>query len=153
MPLERDPNQVLKQAMYAKDQQTADVVRMIKTKLSERRTAPGFKGPVDDALVQDVIATYQKQLRKALEEYQSAGDRAAAMRAQLAFEIGFCDRFLPQKMGEAEARAIVREAIARLGATDPKQAGRVVGEILKAHKGQVEAQLVKRLAEEELAKS
>src|SRR5262245_11278412 len=97
MSLEQELNQVLKDAMYKKDQQTADVVRMIKTKVTERRTAPGFKGQVDDPLILDVIASYQKQLRKALEEYQSAGDRGAEMRAQLQFAIGFGDRFLPKQ--------------------------------------------------------
>src|SRR5262249_17743273 len=151
-PLEAELNQILKQAMYAKDQRTADVVRMIKTKLSERRTAPGFQGEVDDPLVRDVIATYQKQMRKALEEYQATGDRGAAMREQLGFEIEFCDRFLPKKLGEDQVRALVRQTIAALGASDPKQAGRVVGEIMKAHKGEVEAGMVKRLAEQELSK-
>ncbi len=152
MPLEQELNQILKDAMYAKDQQTADTVRMIKTKITERRTAPGFKGQVDDALIQDVITSYQKQLRKALEEYQNTGDRGAEMRKQLDFEINFCDRFLPKKMGEPEVRQLVKEAIARTGMKDPKQAGRLVGEIMKTHKGQVEAALVKKLAEEELSK-
>ena len=149
MPLEQELNQVLKDAMYKKDQQTADVVRMIKTKVTERRTAAGFKGQVDDPLIQDVIASYQKQLRKALEEYQSAGDRAADMRAQLQFEIAFCDRFLPRKMDEAGVRKLVKDTIA---ATQINQAGRLVGEIMKTHKGQVDAAMVKKIAEEELAK-
>ena len=152
MPLEEELNQVLKQAIYAKDHRTADCVRMLKTRVTERRTAPGFKGPVDDALVQDVVAAYQKSMRKALEEYQSTGERGAEMREQLAFEIAFCDRFLPKKLGEEEVRGLVRQAISASGVTDPKQAGRVVGEIMKAHKGLVEAAVVKKLVEEELAK-
>jgi uncharacterized protein YqeY len=148
MPLEQELNQVLKDAMFKKDQQTADVVRMIKTKIMERRTAAGFKGQVDDPLIQDVIAAYQKQLRKALEEYQSTGDRGAEMRTQLQFEIGFCDRFLPKKLDEAAVRALVKETIAKSGVN---QAGRLVGEIMKTHKGQVDAAMVKKIAEEELA--
>ena len=153
MPLEQELNQLLKQAMYAKDQRTADCVRMLKTKVTERRTAPGFKGTVDDALIQDVVFAYQKSMRKALEEYQATGERGAEMRAQLEFEIAFCDRFLPKKLGEDEVRGLVRQAIARAGATDPKQVGRVVGEIMKTHKGLVDAAVVKKLAEEELAKA
>jgi uncharacterized protein YqeY len=45
----------------------------------------------------------------------------------------------------------VRETLARLGASDAKQAGRVVGEIMKAHKGKIEAATVKRMVDEELA--
>ena len=148
MPLEQELNQVLKDAMFKKDQQTADVVRMIKTKIMERRTAAGFKGQVDDPLIQDVIASYQKTLRKALEEYASTGDRGAEMRTQLEFEINFCDRFLPKKLDEAATRALVKETIAKSGVN---QAGRLVGEIMKTHKGQVDAAMVKKIAEEELA--
>jgi uncharacterized protein len=148
MPLEQELNQVLKDAMFKRDQQTADVVRMIKTKIMERRTAAGFKGQVDDPLIQDVIAAYQKTLRKALEEYAATGDRGAEMRTQLQFEIGFCDRFLPKKLDEAATRALVKEVIGKSGVN---QAGRLVGEIMKTHKGQVDAAMVKKIAEEELA--
>ena len=48
-------------------------------------------------------------------------------------------------------REVVATAIAELGATDPKMAGRVVGAVMKTHKGLVEAQLVKRVATELLS--
>jgi len=123
---------------------------MIKTKHMERRTAAGFKGPLDDSLWLDVIASYQKQLRKTREEYVAVGDRGAVALPQIDFEIELCARFLPQAAGEDEVRAAVREAIARLGITDPKQAGRLMGEIMKANKGRFEAGTVKRLVEQEL---
>ena len=37
-----------------------------------------------------------------------------------------------------------------MGVSDPKQAGRVVGEIMKANKGKLEPSAVKRIVEEEL---
>jgi len=45
-------------------------------------------------------------------------------------------------------RALVRERIGALGIADAKQAGRLVGDIMKTHKGQVEAADVKRIVEE-----
>lgn len=65
MGLEQQLNDTLKHAIKGKDTRTTDVVRMIKTRLTERRTAKGFSGEVDDALVLDVIAAYRKQLQKA----------------------------------------------------------------------------------------
>jgi uncharacterized protein YqeY len=124
---------------------------MIKTKHMERRTAAGFKGPLDDSLWLDVITAYQKQLRKSREEYAAIGDRGADAIASIDFEIGFCSRFLPKAASDDEVRSIVRETVARLGVSDAKQSGRVVGEIMKAHKGKVEAAAVKRIVEEELA--
>ena len=42
----------------------------------------------------------------------------------------------------------MRERIAALGITDAKQVGRLMGDVMKSHKGQVEAADVKRIAEE-----
>ena len=45
---------------------------------------------------------------------------------------------------------MVKERIAALGLTDPKQAGKLIGDIMKTHKGLVEANDIKRVAEEQL---
>jgi uncharacterized protein YqeY len=148
MALEQALTDTLTQAIKAKDGKTSDVVRMIKTKIQERRTAKGASGHVDDALVLDVIGAYRKQLQKALAEFDKVGERGAAQAAVLRFEIEFCERYLPKTMDEAAVRALVKERIAALGIADPKQAGRLVGDIMKTHKGQVEAGDVKRVADE-----
>ena len=151
MSIEAQLTELLKEAMRAKDARTADCIRMIKTKHMERRTAAGFKGPLDDALWLDVVTAYQKQLRKSREEYAAIGARGADAIEQIDFEIGFCARFLPKAASDDEVRAIVRETLARLGVSDVKQAGRVVGDVMKAHKGKLEAAAVKRIVDEELA--
>ncbi len=148
MGLEQQLTDRLTQAIKEKDALTADVVRMLKTKLMERRTAKGFSGVVDDALVLDVIGAYRKQLQKALGEYEKLGERGAAQAAQLRFEVGFCERYLPTGLDAAALRALVQERVATLGVSDVKQVGRLVGDIMKTHKGQVEAAEVKRIAEE-----
>src|SRR5262249_15162255 len=138
MPLEQQLNDTLKQAMKDKDQRTSDVVRMLKTKVMERRTAKGFSGQVDDALITDVIGAYRKQLQKAVEEFDKLGDKGKDQAEQLRFEIAFCEKFLPKGMDETALRALVKERIAALGINDAKQTGRLVGDIMKTHKGQVE---------------
>lgn len=148
MGIEQTLNETLKQAMKARDARTTDAVRMIKTRISERRTAKGFAGEVDDALILDVIGAYRRQLQKAIAEYDKAGERGAAQLAQLRFEVEFCERFLPRQMDEATLRTLVRERLGALGITDPKQVGRLIGDVMKTHKAQVEATEVKRIAEE-----
>jgi len=148
MALEQELTDTLTKAMKDKDMRTADVVRMLKTKVMERRTAKGFAGPVDDALILDVIGAYRKQLQKAIAEYEKAGERGAAQAAELRFEVEFCERHLPKGLDEAAVRALVKERLGALGIIDPKQVGRLVGDVMKTHKGQVEAADVKRFAEE-----
>jgi uncharacterized protein len=148
MGLEQELTERLTQAIKGKDGPTADVVRMLKTRLQERRTAKDFSGTIDDALVLDVIGAYRKLLQKAIAEYEKLGDRGAEQAAKLRFEIAFCEGYLPKGLDEAAVRALVQERISALGIADAKQVGRLIGDIMKTHNGQVEAADVKRMAEE-----
>jgi len=148
MALEQELNERLTRAIKDRDPQTADTLRMVKSRLQERRTAKGFSGQVDDALVLDVIGAYRKQLQKALVEFEKVGERGAAQVAQLRFEIALCEGYLPKGLDETALRDLVRERLAGLAIADAKQVGRLVGDVMKTHKGQVEAGDVKRVAEE-----
>jgi len=129
MSLEQTLNETLTKAMRDKDQRTADIVRMIKSKIGERRTAKGFSGQVDDALVLEVISAYRKSLQKALPDYEKGGERGAAQAAQLRGEIEYLDRWLPKGLDEAALRALVRERLTALNITDAKQVGRLIGDV------------------------
>lgn len=152
MPIEQELRKLLTDAMRARDQRTVDAVRMVTSKIEERKNAPDWKGPADDAFYVEVIAAYRKSLAKAREEFVAAGERGQAQAESLGWEVEFLGRFLPTGLSDDELRAAVRAAIAAVGAKDPKMAGRVVGEVMKQHKGRVEAGAAKRVAEEELAK-
>ena len=150
--LEAQLREQLTAAIKAKDLKTANLIRMINTKIMERRTAKGFSGTVDDALVLDVIATYKKSMEKARTEYAGAGERGKEQLDEIDFEVGWCSKFLPQGLSEAELRDAVLQAIAALPSKDPKMAGRVIGAIKKQFGDRADAQLAKKIAEEELAK-
>ena len=79
-------------AMKAKDSATANVIKMIRTKVTEKRTAKGFSGDVDDALYVQVIGAYKKSLEKARVEFVKAGDKGADSVADLDHEIAFCQK-------------------------------------------------------------
>lgn len=150
MSIEATLREKLTSAIKARDLRCANTIRMINTKVMERRTAKGFKGEVDDALFVDVIAAYKKTMEKARKEYEGLGDKGAEQIADLDFEIEFCQQFLPQPLGEDEVRAAVAAAVAEVG-SDPKMKGRIVGAVMKAHKGRVEPAMVQRLVAEALA--
>ncbi|HEX4418504.1 MAG TPA: GatB/YqeY domain-containing protein [Kofleriaceae bacterium] len=151
--LEAQLREQLTAALKAKDLPTANLIRMINTKIMERRTAKGFTGTVDDALVLDVIATYKKSMEKARVDFANAGDRGKEQLAELEFEIAWCSKFLPQGLSEAELRDAVTKAVGELPARDPKMAGRVIGTLKKQYGDRVDAQLAKKLVDEELAKT
>lgn len=143
----------LKEAMRLRDQRRLDVIRQVETELSVAKSAPGFKGEVNDALYQQVIAAYVKKMDKARQEYQQLGERGQEMANKLSFEIEYLNRWLPQKLNEEETRSLVRQSIAELGISDAKQVGRLVGHLMKARGGDLDGALVNRIAKEELLRS
>ncbi len=149
--LEAQLREQLTTALKAKDLKTANLIRMINTKIMERRTAKGFTGTVDDPLILEVINTYKKSMEKARTDYVNAGERGKEQVAELDFEIEWCSKFLPTQLSEAELRDAVAKAVAELPAKDPKMAGRVIGAVKKQFGDRVDAQLAKKIADELLA--
>lgn len=149
--LEGQLREQLTSSLKAKDLKTANLIRMINTKIMERRTAKGFTGEVDDALVLDVIAAYKKQMEKAKQEFIAAGERGKEQIPEIELEIAWCSKWLPQGLSEAELREAVAKAVAELPAKDPKMAGRVIGTVKKQFGDRVDAQLAKKIAEELLS--
>ena len=146
--LEAQLREQLTASIKAKDLRTANLIRMINTEIMQRRTAKGFSGTVDDALILDVISSYKKKMEKARAEYAAAGERGKDQIADIDFEIEWCSKFLPQQLSEAELRDAVSKAVAELPQKDPKMSGRVIGAIKKQFGDRADAQLVKKLAEE-----
>jgi len=149
--LEAQLRDQLTASIKAKDLKTANLIRMINTKIMERRTAKGFTGQVDDALILDVIAVYKKQMEKAKQEFAAAGDRAKDQIAEIEFEVAWCAKWLPSQVGEAELREAVAKVVAELPQKDPKMAGKVIGAIKKQFGDRADAQLTKKIAEELLS--
>lgn len=151
--LEGQLREQLTSALKAKDLKTANLIRMINTKIMERRTAKDFTGQVDDALVLDVIGAYKKQMDKAKAEFAAAGDRGKEQLGELEFEVAWCAKWLPAQVGEAELREAVAKIVAELPQKDPKMAGRVIGAIKKQFGDRADAQMAKKIAEELLTAS
>jgi uncharacterized protein YqeY len=136
----------LRDAMKARDVDRRDVIRQIDTEVALARSAPGFKGEVDDDLYRQIIASYSKKMDKARTEYLGLGPRGEEMVRKLGWEVEYLSRWLPTKLDQASTEALVRAAIAELGVEgDPKAAGRVIGQVMKNHRDEVDGGLVNRL--------
>ena len=141
----------LKTAMRARQADRVACIRQIRSKVQEAQNVSSFAGEVNDALYQQVIGSYIKSLDKAIGEMAQGGERSLPIVASYRAEIAYLQQFLPKLLDEASTRPLVAQAIAALSAKDAKEVGRVMGSVLKSHKGEVDPQLVKRLAGELLA--
>jgi uncharacterized protein len=148
MSIQEELRAELKDAMRAKDRARLDVIRQVESEISVVKSASDFSGEVDDKLYLKVVAAYVKRMQKALKEYEAAGERGAEMVETLGFEVSYLSRWLPKMLSEQDTRALVVGAIADLGLADPKQAGRVVGHLMKDHKGKLDGGLASKIARE-----
>jgi uncharacterized protein YqeY len=148
MPIHERVQEDLKTAMKAGDKVRLNALRNIRKELIEIEKA-GTGGVTDDKAT-DALRKLRKQRVEAADLYRK-GNRPE-LAADEEAEIGVIDGYLPKPVDPAEVRAWVVEAIAATGATNAREAGKVVGTVMKLHKGKVEASDVKRIAEEILPK-
>lgn len=152
MTIKEELSAELIDAMKARDARRRDVIRMVETEVTLARSAPGFQGEIDDDLYRKVIASYAKKMDKAKAEFEVAGERGAAMAEKLGWEVEYLSRWLPKKLDEESTAVLVRSTIEALGvAGDPKASGRVIGQIMRTHKDEVDGALVNRLVAETLS--
>jgi uncharacterized protein YqeY len=140
----------LTDALKTSDRNRKDVIRAIETEVSRAKAEPSFEGDIDDTLYRTVIGSYVKKMTKALYEYTEMGDRGDEMAGKLGFEIDYLSRWLPTQLDEAATKDLVFQTITELSVEDPKQAGKVVGHIMKDHKDEVDGALVNKLVREAL---
>jgi uncharacterized protein YqeY len=151
MSLVHEIDERSKAAMKAHDAVAVSTLRMVRAKLKDYAIEKRISGEIPDAEAQAVIATYVKQLRKSVPEFEKGGEAAREAIARIRAEIAFLEPFLPTLLDEAATREIVARVIAEMGKPPAQKSGMVMGRIMKEHAGQVDAALVRRLVDEALA--
>ena len=149
--LETQLNEQLVDAIKTKDVDTANVIRMINTRILERRSAKDFSGEVDDALILDVIVTYKQQMETVRASLAADGAKSAEHLKQIDFEVKWCTGVLMQRAPEVVLRPIISKVIAGLPAKDPSMLTRVVADVMKQLDGHGDSSLIKKLAHELLS--
>jgi uncharacterized protein YqeY len=136
----------LKAAMLAKDAPRTTALRMIRAAFIE--LAKEGKGEVTDDRCLDALRRLKKQREESIATYTQANraDLADAERGELAI----IESLLPKLADEATTLQWVREAIAESGATGPKEMGKAMGALMKAHKADVDGALARTLLTREL---
>ncbi len=133
-----------KQARRERDDATKNVIGMLRTKV-QTVLKSGTDRDEDDALWLEVIGAYAKQLGKAIAELEKAGDRAGDALGEAQWELAFCEQFLPKKLDEAATEALVRDVIAKVGISSPKEMGKLMGALMKDHKGEIDGGLARQI--------
>ena len=145
MGLVEDVTQQMKDAMKAKEMERVAALRIIRAAFLTEMKKSGDETLADDVAT-GVLRRLEKQRKESIDAFQKADrpDRVAAEEAELAV----VQQFLPSLADEATTRAWVEAAIAESGAANQKEAGKVMGALMKAHKGEVDGGLAQKIARE-----
>tara|TARA_B100001142_G_scaffold264720_1_gene268475 strand:+ start:903 stop:1349 length:447 start_codon:yes stop_codon:yes gene_type:complete len=147
MALIDDLSTALKEAMKAKDKPKLDAIRQVQTEIAKKKSEKGEEAT--DELVLGVISSYVKKMAKAVDEYQSLGERGAEMAEKIQFEIDFLSQWLPEQLSEEDVEKLVDEVLAELGEVDMSQMGRIIGAVMAKGDG-IDGSIVSRVVKDKL---
>jgi uncharacterized protein YqeY len=137
----------MKAAMKSGDKHTLGVVRLIKAAIQQKEVDERIE--LDDAAVVAVLDKMVKQRKDSISQYEAANreDLAQVEREEMVV----IERYLPEKMGEAEIVAAIQAAVAETGAASPADIGKLMGALKPKVAGKADMGLVSRLVKQQLA--
>lgn len=139
----------IKTAMLARDKVRLEALRGIKKEFLEAKTAKGGDGELSDDAALKILAKMVKQRKESASIYteQNREDLAGEELAQAAI----IEECLPKQLSEEELTAVLKEIIARVGATSAKEMGKVMGTATKELAGKAEGKAISAKVRELLA--
>lgn len=130
----------IKKAMLARDAVRLESLRGIKKEFLEAKTAKGSDGTLSDDRAIQILSKMVKQRRESAEIYTQQ-NRPELAEAELA-QAAVIEEYMPKQLTPEELDAALREIIARVGATSPKEMGKVMGVASKELAGKAEGRAI-----------
>lgn len=149
--------------MKSKDAFLLGVLRMVsaamKNKELEKRTKLVKSGEIgnldelsqltdEEALA--VVISEAKKRKDSIVEFEK-GNRPDLAETEKK-ELEALAKYLPEQMPEEEVRKIVKETLAKIGVSDIKEMGKIMGALMPQVKGKADGGLVQKIVQEELGK-
>ena len=140
MSLQTKVMEALKEAMKAKDTIALESLRAIKSAILLAKTEAGATEELSEADEMKLLQKLVKQRKDsaALYTQQGRNDLAEPELAQMAV----IEKFLPAQLSEAEVEEALKGIIAQVGATSPKDMGKVMGAATKQLAGKADGKLI-----------
>ena len=148
MSLETQIQQDIKSAMLAKEKIRLESLRAVKAAILLAKTADGSESIADEAVVK-IIRKLVKQRKETAEIYRQQ-NRPELADNELA-EASYMEVYLPAQLSEAELEAELKKIIARVGATQPSEMGKVMGAATKELAGKADGKMISALVKKLLA--
>ncbi|BAS58306.1 MULTISPECIES: GatB/YqeY domain-containing protein [Leptolyngbya] len=140
----------IKTAMKAQDKLRLETLRSIKKVLLEKEVSVRPSGQTELTEEQEIESLSQiaKQRRDSIEQYTNANRPDLAQKE--AEELAIIETFLPAQMSDEEVENAIAKIIADVGASSPKDMGKVMGPVMQQLKGKADGKKVQAIVKAKL---
>jgi len=155
MSLKEKIQSELNSALKANNSLAVSVFRQLLAAFLNKEKEKRFKSKEEkEALLTDeealeVIASEAKKRKESIVEFEKGSRQDLADREKE--ELAILSVYLPKQMTEEEVRKLVKEAIEKTGASEIKDMGKVMQELMPQIKGKADGSLVGQIVKELLA--
>lgn len=149
MSLEIIINNDIKQAMLSRDAKKLEALRAIKASLLLAKTGKDASaGEISMDVEIAILKRLVKQRKESAEIYNEKGREEMA--SEELYQAEIIEKYLPEQMGSDEVEAIVKSAVAELGASSMKDMGKVMGVVTKQLAGKADNKMVSGIVKKAL---
>lgn len=136
----------MKEAMKAKEagKLRLTVIRMVRASIKNAEISK--KRDLNDEEVLEILTREVKQRRDAIPEYEKF-NRQDVING-LEEEIKILMGYLPKQLSEAEITQLAKEIIEEIGASSPRDMGKVMGKLMPKVKSRADGKLVNKIVKD-----
>lgn len=138
-----------REAMRAGQSLRLSAIRLLRNAIHNEEIACG-RPLTDEEIVNTVLARQIRQRRESIAEFQKAGRQDLVDREEAELQVLLA--YQPEQLSPLEIEALVRATISEVGATGPRDQGKVMGRLAPQLRGKADlgavGQLVQRLLAE-----
>ena len=148
MSLRKKINDMLNEALKAKDKNTYPTLRLIVSAIKDAEIAGRSKGQkeIKDSDIISLLKKMIKQRNESCEVYEKAGRKELLENEKK--EITVINSFLPKQLGEEETKKVCEETVKAVGATSMKDMGKIMGALKAKHADTLDFSKVSKILKE-----
>ena len=132
----------VKSALKEGDSLKVSVLRMVLSTIKTLQIEKNIKSLDDDSTIQ-ILQRHAKQHRESIEQFGKGGRQDLVDKEKA--ELKILDEYLPQQMTEEELVAVIKTAIADIGAVAKSDTGKVMKAVMEKAKGKADGKTINRL--------
>ena len=134
----------IRNSMRQREQARVDALRFLK--FAVQAVEKERRDTLDDEAMIQVVSKQVNDRRESVKAFRDGGRNELADKE--AFELTVLEEYLPPQLSEDEIIALIREVVAEVGATGPRDRGKVMGRLMPQVRGKADGAEVNRLAGE-----